>query len=594
MVIASTALWAQVLADQRVNAPLQRFKRHLLLLLQLAILSALVLAAMQPLWRATQPTASGLPILIDCSASMAARDPASGMQRLAIAQRLAHDLIDGLAAGREICLIAFSRRARQLCGFTSDKRRLRQALTALTVDDEAGQLDEVIQLTAALHRAQRFDEALLISDGNIPAAIGSELAFKLKYQLIAAALPNTGVTALAARRATNGDWDLLVELAGSAVLAARGSLVVEHGEGQTLATTRIELSQPDCRQQLSFRLPARLSGWIHVRLMLEGPDTLATDDHAALELPQLRPLAVYVAPTLTSYRDAVAALHSEHIALENEAASHDLVISDQAADLNRSALLHITTGVIPPDITQLVERYDHAGEFVDWDRFHPLLEHVQLAEILLAEDVRWRDRNHDSALEHAGYRPLIFGRAGPLAVYREALTTAAPSAHLALLFHTDRTTLPYRVGFPVLVANALAWAQRRAGLAETTALAVGELAQFDGVPNEHYHLLGPGSQERRVCDPDGVVRGFRMPRAGRYQLLAAGVIQRTLHANLLSRQETRLQRNESLTFRESLQVAATTRALVNDRPAWPLLVWVALALLCVEWWIFHVGPRLTT
>ena len=42
-IVPSLVLWRQVLADQRVNSPFQRFKRNLLLLLQILLLTLLVL-----------------------------------------------------------------------------------------------------------------------------------------------------------------------------------------------------------------------------------------------------------------------------------------------------------------------------------------------------------------------------------------------------------------------------------------------------------------------------------------------------------------------------------------------------------------------
>ena len=69
--VSSLVLWRQVLSDQRVNSPFQRFKRNLLLLLQILLLCALTLGAMQPYWPATGGRAQFIPILIDCSASMA-------------------------------------------------------------------------------------------------------------------------------------------------------------------------------------------------------------------------------------------------------------------------------------------------------------------------------------------------------------------------------------------------------------------------------------------------------------------------------------------------------------------------------------------
>src|SRR6185295_18241956 len=78
MEIPSLALWRSVLNDRRVNAPFQKFKRNLLLLLQALLLVCLALAAMQPFWPSGSDRAQYLPVLIDTSASMAALDTAGG------------------------------------------------------------------------------------------------------------------------------------------------------------------------------------------------------------------------------------------------------------------------------------------------------------------------------------------------------------------------------------------------------------------------------------------------------------------------------------------------------------------------------------
>src|SRR5436190_18805331 len=91
--IPSLVLWRQVLSDQRVNSPFQKFKRNLLLLLQILLLALLVLAAMQPLLRSGTSRAERLPVLIDVSASMAALDKAGGVSRLDAAKAQIRELI---------------------------------------------------------------------------------------------------------------------------------------------------------------------------------------------------------------------------------------------------------------------------------------------------------------------------------------------------------------------------------------------------------------------------------------------------------------------------------------------------------------------
>src|SRR6266550_4321559 len=49
--VSSTLLWQLLLRDREANAPWQRLRRNLLLILQLLLLIALVLALARPFWR---------------------------------------------------------------------------------------------------------------------------------------------------------------------------------------------------------------------------------------------------------------------------------------------------------------------------------------------------------------------------------------------------------------------------------------------------------------------------------------------------------------------------------------------------------------
>src|SRR5262245_51130429 len=113
MEIPSLALWRQVISDQRVNAPFQRFKRNLLLLLQIMLLCLLALAAMQPYWRGNLDKANYLPVLIDTSASMGAIDEGTGKTRLDLAKAEVDRLIEGLLPGQKLSLLSVGSTARR-------------------------------------------------------------------------------------------------------------------------------------------------------------------------------------------------------------------------------------------------------------------------------------------------------------------------------------------------------------------------------------------------------------------------------------------------------------------------------------------------
>ena len=75
VVISSTILWRRSLEDFRVNAPFQRLRRNLLLLLQLIVLAGLILAVWKPRTQGDVTSGRHLIVLIDHSASASAKEP---------------------------------------------------------------------------------------------------------------------------------------------------------------------------------------------------------------------------------------------------------------------------------------------------------------------------------------------------------------------------------------------------------------------------------------------------------------------------------------------------------------------------------------
>src|SRR5918993_5474669 len=73
-VVPSTLLWHKLVADVEANAPWQRLRRSLLLLLQLLLVIALALLAARPFLERPAGLARDLVLIVDTSASMGATD----------------------------------------------------------------------------------------------------------------------------------------------------------------------------------------------------------------------------------------------------------------------------------------------------------------------------------------------------------------------------------------------------------------------------------------------------------------------------------------------------------------------------------------
>src|SRR5580693_274873 len=214
--VSSLFLWYQVVNDQRVNSPFQKFKRNLLLLLQILVLACLVLAAMQPYLPRASVRAQYQPVLIDCSASMGALDAPGGEQRLDAAKKQVQTLIDNLLPDQRVSLVSFHSTARRLTDFTDNKTILRDALSKLDVVPVPSQTVDALRMAQALAHTVPIERVLMVTDGNVPSDADFELPFDLVYEQIPPGGPNMGITAFNARRSGIDQWEVFVGVEGSA------------------------------------------------------------------------------------------------------------------------------------------------------------------------------------------------------------------------------------------------------------------------------------------------------------------------------------------------------------------------------------------
>ncbi len=586
--IPSLVLWRQVLNDNRVNSPFQRFKRNLLLLLQLLLLCLLILAAMLPYWRTDASDATRLPILIDRSASMSAFDEKGGISRLESAKRAVREMINDLGGVQELALIAFGRTARQMAPFTSNKRVLNEALDQIEVEHVGSDLTEALRMADAMARTSPFERVLLFSDGNFDPKVDFDLPFKLDYERLKAAGPNLGIAAVSARRASNDAWTVFVHVQGTEDAAIAPTTLELIQDGETRGDDPVVI-HPGRGQRLMFTIRADKQTSIELLLKPTGFDSMACDNRAFMELAPIRPIRVYVPPALVSYRHALAV--NKQIQMwpaegQTDAPGlYDLAILDtEAPDVTAATTLHV--GIVPQELRKFISVSTDGTTVVDWRRESPLLEHVELGDLMIMDEPAFVEGVEERDLENLHYEVLAHGQRGPLVLQKEEGQTKS----FYLLFHTDRSTLPYRVGFPILASNALRIAMLQAGVLQVPGERTEALPPVSAVANATYRIDGPGGYERdETADATGVLAGVPAPHVGRYEISGEGLKDKQVGVSLLRSHETLLASVETIDLNETSVEAAATTGRMNKR-LWPTLAALALAMLLLEWWWFQRRP----
>ena len=591
-VITSLVLWKQVIQDSRVNSPFQKFKRNLLLVLQLILLALLVLAATQPYWRGGPARVKRLPILIDCSASMGALDKAGGVSRLDEAKRKVREIIDGMLPDQELCLVAFSRSARRVTDFSDNRKVLLDALDSLSVEDVPSDLEDALRMIQAIERTAPFEEVMLFTDGNVPEQVDFELSFTLRYQRLDPGGANLGITSLNAKRTGEGAWDVFARVEASASAERSAGIVEFLVDGAVSRRESVALGKGEA-QRLVFRVPAERPASIEVKLIPDGFDALPSDNRAWLSLPALRLVWVYAPASLASYRHALETLPGVRLFPDEKGAtsetSFDLAITDGSDNAARDARVGFHVGVVPEALRGIIRVASEGTSVVDWQRNAPVLQHVELNGLLVLEDPRLAADAREGDLENLGFEALAHGTHGPLLLERRAETVGG-RLDFYLLFHTDRSTLPYRVGFPVLVSNLVRIAVERSGLSDANAPTTGVLsAPSPAGTSRTFEVRGPDGGTRTVAaDASGRVAGIPAPVAGVYTVrdMSSGV-ETTLGASLLSTRETSLAAVENIRFNENLAVSVAKVPAKMDKALWQFLALLAFGMLLAEWLYYH-------
>lgn len=591
--VASLVLWQAVLQDYRVNSPFQKFKKNILLWLQLLALLLLILAAMQPYWRGEAEQVQNLPVLLDASASMAAADGPGGRSRFDIAREQIAKLVDDMPPQQRICLISFSSSARRLTDFTDNKQTLRDALALARVEDMPANTEDALRMTGALAHSYPFERAILFSDGNFAEKTEFDLPVKLDYRRVTDDAANVGVTAFSARRQGATQWDVFVRVDASKQANSPGVLQVMQ-DGNVVGEERV-IVPPGGSQRLVFSIEAEGRSSLQLKLTVDGFDALKADNVAYLELPEAQALSVYVPKSMTAFRYALAGIQRSQGGLirlfpdeqtDQTLAAYHLVISDNPADEALDAIASLFVGYIPEDLKAMLSIEDGPDQVVDWRRDAPLLQHVQLDQVIMLDKVRAAAEVGQQQLEQAGYEVLAEGTTGPLVLmHREGRRQ-----RWHLLFHPDKSTLPYRVGFPIMMYNTVQLAMHASELSEVRAAPTGVLPALSLEPDTEYRIVGPDSGERLDrSDEKGQLRAIPAPASGVYEVFADGQKKASVGASLLDARETSLSSVEQMQFRE-LTVSATEAEVATDRPLWPLLALAAFGLLLVEWWFFQRRP----
>ena len=505
--VSSTYLWQALVRDVEANAPWQRLRRSLLLLMQLLLAVLLALLVARPFSEHPAALARDVVLVVDASASMAATDVFP--DRLGAAKRAAISALADVPSDGKISVIAAAETARVVANEATDRGRVTRAIDAIEQSTAEGDMTDALRLAGKLAERARGAEIVVVTDD--AGSVVPELVVDAPVKVVAVGQrrDNQAVAALAVRADPSGlKRSVFIRVANYAAAPAERRLEVL-ADG-TPVTARDLYLDPLSRADVVIDELPRGTRVVEARLVdapgNEGADATAEDflalDNAAWAIvPPDRTRYILLVGAGTSYIvNALTLLPNVEVygtpcagyaqtATDPKFAAYDLVVFDGCLPdqlPNKAILAFAPTSSSP--LGEVTGPLDSVG-LGQLPLDDPLLRGVDLSRLHIAGD---NDQFHTYRMVLPTWaRTVIPGADGPL-LY-SGLRDGLPTAVFAFDLHNS--DLPLQVAWPILASNL-------AGELLGTSAAGGEPLR----PADPIELpLSVGSPGARVTLPDGTV-----------------------------------------------------------------------------------------
>lgn len=569
--VSTLMFWRPFVADRQANAPWQRLRISLLLLLQLLGALVLGLSLMRPGLIGAAGINSTTVVVIDASPSMAATDVSPS--RFVAAQEKARSIAGQLRPGQEMAVILLGNHAQLLAAPTGDTALLRSALDRARLAGTAGDFAEGISVANSILTGRPGGSIIFLSDGHSrPPTSPARVVAPLTYLSMGSTGENAAIETMT--RSSSGSVflrianygrnarDLRVEMRADGRLA---DVLPTRLEGNT--TTDLTWSRlPASTQVLEARLtpgdafPLDDTAWLVIAEPPHHSVLLVTSENGFLE----KALKLRRGLDLTTVKPA-----------DYKPGRYDLVVFDgflPSGKLPEPAwLINPPAGLGPVPLGAPVD----PGAVLPGDVRDPLLRHVSLREIHV--------QSAGAARPPSGWRTVISAAADPLLLIKDGEPRDA-----LLTFDLHHSDLPLQPAFPILVQNLLDYLLP--GGFENQVFAPAQPVSLIAEPDAKWgEVTGPDGRTTRLTPPFPPFTATAQP--GVYtvrQQLPSGVRVSRFVVQLQDQSISRiapgappylqpLEKPGGVLPRGTLEV-------------WPYLVAAGIVLLVAEWLVYLTHP----
>ena len=577
--VSSVMLWRDAVADIQANAPFQRLKKSLLLMLQLLALLVLVVAIARPYVRARGLAENKIVVILDSSASMQSTDTAPS--RFQDAKSKALKIVNSMGPGDTMLVITAGAKTRVVASFTSDKKALTSAISSLRPADTECNMRRALVLALSLVAGESVSppRILVFSDGGFGTL--SDLSpggAKLDFVRIGRRCDNVAITGLDSRKSLSGDQQIFIGVRNFS--ARKRSFNLEIYLGDQLLDIREEtLAAGETKEEI-LKGVADVGGRITARLDIA--DDLAADNTGWVYLAKRRDINVLMVSKGNIFLqnalnlDPRTQLTRTESLPSNFADKHyDLVVFDQVQppkSLPPGGYLLINTAAAqgPAGLGTPVAR----PMIIDSAREHPASAYVDFSNVRIAEGRYLEPKMWATT--------IIEGDGGALG----AAGSKDGRNFVQLSFSLLESDFPLRVGFPIFVANCLDYLVPAKGAAAGESIRTGRPMHIDVPPDvAEVTVTSPDNHRQTLKVAQSPVIYDGTDRVGVYTASGKN-FKKEFACNLSSVRESSLSPRDVLTVGKK-KFASTGKSVRTNKEYYIWLLLAVLGVLTFEWYAYH-------
>ena len=571
----STLLFFKSLArEHQESAWLRRIKKWFSLLLTLLVLLFAILALARPSSNLSADSPGAVVIVVDRSASMSAKDM-QGRTRLDDAKRRVKDRIRSLPDQVVLSLIAFDARPHVLLSRSRNRRECLRLLDELTPTPIEGKTEAALNVAKRLADLESRSRIWLAADSSVADAAIDSIPVAVPEPL------NVGITGFQIRHSplARDRYEAFVKVSTAASNKDKTTSTLEITIAGRIAQLReLELA-PGASSSLILPLEGVRGQRLEMRLKTAG-DCFGWDDGLAAPLPKTKPLTVaWFAEKPDPFTELALSSLIEAGRIEMKKGDpaawppkeqpdvyvfENWLPKEWPTDRPVIALTPMTNS--GPLRTRPLKGLPHDSvRAVQPD--HPVLFRASSSRIAVTQTTVLDLPASLEPLWIAGTEPVL--AAGESSGQRIVVTSFSPSQseQLALL-----------PSFPLILGNALYWcAENNDALADMRTLHTGSMLNASSLVQWH------------AWDGNAFIETSDDPANGLLSLNRIGAWENGDHSGvcaLISDAETNLPALPADTVLSNQPAAPIITASAFS--TWPqLLIWLALALLLIESFLFH-------